>query len=153
MIRPLWLLALALAASAAHASQFQFAPQILAVAPGQHSQDITISLLPSPNTVGASISMTMNLDRFGWVQAIPSPPQAGMSKTCIVVGGVVHADVVSAAPFDTMYSIPVCRVRVRPHLASPLGNYYFGYLNGFYERLDGSVYSTSANSVRVIVDD
>jgi hypothetical protein len=145
-------IALALAACSAHA-QFQFAPQITAVAPGQHSQEITISLLPPPNTAGAQISMAMNLDRFGWVQALPSSTQAGMSKRCIVVGGVVHAEVVSGTTFDTMYAIPVCRVRVRPHQATPLGNYYLSYLNGFLMRTDGSSQSASANTVRVIVDD
>ena len=152
MIRSIASIALALAAGAAHA-QFQFAPQIIAVAPGQHSQEITISLLPPPNTVAAEISMTMNLDRFGWVLVAPSLPQPGMSKRCVVVGGVVHADIVSAATFDTMYSIPVCRVRVRPHQATPLGNFYLGYANGLLVRLDGSSQSASANSVRVIVND
>jgi hypothetical protein len=153
MIRPITLLALALAAGTAHANQFQLAPQITAVAPGAHGPELTLSLLPSLNTTGAQIDITINLDRFGWVQAMPSPPMQGMAKECVVVGGTVRAIVVAATTFPTMYSIPVCRIRVRPHLATPLGNYYTSSANGVAVRLDGSSQPIAANSARIIVDD
>jgi hypothetical protein len=153
MIRSLAFLPFVLAAGAAHANQFQLAPQITAIAPGEHGQELVLSLLPSPNTTGAEIDIKVNLDRFGWVQALPSPPTSGMSKQCAVIGGAVRAMVVSSTTFPTMYSIPVCRIRVRPHLATPRGNYYTSSANGIAVRLDGSSQAISANSARLIVDD
>jgi hypothetical protein len=72
MLRLIALLTLALAATGVHA-QFQMTPQIIAVAPGAHSQELTIALLPASNMAGAQIDMTMHLDRFGWVQATAAP--------------------------------------------------------------------------------
>ena len=153
MMRSLLLLVFAVAASTAHAASFQLTPQIIAVAPGQHTQELTLSLLPGINTVGAEIEIVMNLDRFGWVQAMPSSSTPGVTKACTVVNGVVRAVAIAATQFDSMYSIPVCRIRIRPHASTPLGNYYTSYANGYSMRIDGSLWSASGNSVRVIVDD
>ena len=152
MLRLLVLLTLALAATGAHA-QFQMTPQIIAVAPGAYSQELTISLLPGPNMAGAQIDMTMNLDRFGWVQATEATPTAGVAKTCTVANGNVRALVVSATSIPTGYTIPVCRVRIRPHLVTPLGNYYTSAANGTVVKVDGSSTTASGSSIRVIVDD
>ena len=152
MIRLLSAFVLAFAANVAHANQFKLAPETIAVANGEHTQELTLSLLPSLNTVGAQIDITVNLDRFGWVQVLPASPSAGMQKDCVVVNGVVRALVVAATTFPTMYSIPVCRIRIRPHMATPRGNYYTSRINGVAVRLDGSEQPISANSVRVIVD-
>ena len=153
MIRSIALLVFACAAGSAHAATFQVTAQIIAVAPGEHSQELTLSLLPNANMVGAQIDITMNLDRFGWVQAVPSTPAAGITKECAIVNGAVRGLVVSSTSFDPMYSIPVCRIRVRPHKVTPLGNYYTSYANGTTVRLDGTTTPASANSVRIIVDD
>ena len=152
MLRPLAFLTLALAATGAHA-QFQMTTQIIAVAPGAHSQELINSLAPSINMAGAQIDMTMNLDRFGLVQATAAAPTAGVEKTCTVANGTVRALVVAASTMPTGYYIPVCRVRIRPHLVTPLGNYYTGYANGTVVRVDGSTSTGSGSSIRVIVDD
>ena len=153
MIRSIVLFAFAFAAGSAYAASFQLTAQIIAVAPGEHSQELTLSLLPGVNTVGAQIDVTMNLDRFGWVQATPATAAAGMTKECAVVNGAVRGLVVSSSTFDPMYSIPVCRIRIRPHRVTPLGNSYTSYANGTTVRLDGTTTPASANSVRIIVDD
>lgn len=147
------LFALLAAAGSAHAATFNVSQTIIAVDKGEHSVELVLSLSPAPNTVGAQIDLTMNLDRFGWVQALPAAPQSGMSKECIVVNGAVRALVASVAPFDTMYAIPVCRFRLRPHMVTPYGNYYTGYANGMTVKLDGSTTSATATAIRVIVDD
>ena len=152
MFRLLALLTLALVATGARA-QFQMTPQIIAVAPGAHSQELTIALSPTANMAGAQIDMTMQLDRFGWVQATAAPATAGVEKTCTVVNGTVRALVIAATSMPTGYSIPVCRVRIRPHLVTPLGNYYTSAANGTVVRVDGSSAAASGSSIRVIVDD
>jgi hypothetical protein len=153
MIRSLTALAFACFAGGAHAATFNVSQQIIAVDKGEHSQELTVTFSPAPNTVGGQIDLTMNLDRFGWVQALPSTPQPGMTKECIIVNGAVRVLVASDAPFDTFYTIPVCRFRLRPHLVTPYGNYYTSYANGMTVRLDGSTTPATATSVRVIVDD
>lgn len=152
MFRSLALLTLALAATGAHA-QFQMTPQIIAVAPGAYSQELTIALSPTANMAGAQIDMSMNLDRFGWVQATAAAPTAGVEKTCIVVNGMVRALVVSTTSIPMGYSIPVCRVRIRPHLVTPRGNYYTSAINGTVVKVDGSSAPAYGSSIRVIVDD
>lgn len=152
MRRLLALLPLAFAATGAHA-QFQMTPQIIAVAPGAHSQELTIALAPTLNMAGAQIDMTVSLDRFGWVQATPASPTAGVEKTCLVVNGTVRAIAVAATSMPTGYSIPVCRVRIRPYLVTPLGNYYTSAANGTMLRTDGSSARAYGSSIRVIVDD
>ena len=152
MLRFLTMLTLTLVATGVQA-QFQMTPQIIAVAPGAHSQELTIALSPTANMAGAQIDMTMNLDRFGWVQATVAAPTAGVEKTCTVVNGRVRALVVSGTSIPTGYSIPVCRVRIRPHLATPRGNYYTSAANGSVVRVDGSSTTAHGSSIRVIVDD
>lgn len=152
MLRLTLLLILALATTSVRA-QFQMTPQIIAVAPSAHSQELTIALSPTLNMVGAQIDMTLPLDRFGWVQAIPAAATAGVDKTCTVVNGTVRALVVAAASMPTGYSIPVCRVRLRPHAVTPRGHFFTSASKGVVVKTDGSTAPAYGSSIRVIVDD
>ena len=154
MTRTLSMLALLFLAANAHA-QFSLSPAIIAVAPKQYSEVLSVKFFPGGNSVAGETSVRFNLDQFGWVELKPAPKQNGMEFTCELVGGVARATVMSTtgAPLPSMYVIPVCNFRVRPHYKTPLGNYYLIQSGGFWVAADGTVHPAGSSTQRVIVDD
>jgi hypothetical protein len=145
-------LALVFVTATAHA--FTLSPQIIAVANQQHSEELTLRFLPGYNTVAAETSIRFNLEHFGWVEVLPSPPASGVQTSCELIGGVARATLLSASggALPTMYAIPVCRFRLRPHSKTPRGNYYVVESGGFIVLVDGGTRPAGSSTLRVIVD-
>ena len=138
----------------APAGQLTFTPATLVVDNRQSSAEVLLTYSPGEKINSLQVDARVNLDRLGWVDldVVPHDPSAGYTTYCRVLDGQLSAIVVATGqPRLTAASIPVCRLRVRPHAHTPRGTYSL-FVANYYEF---SPYSSSNvvtyNSVRVTV--
>jgi hypothetical protein len=149
-----WLSALALLSSPvlAQSGQLTLSPVSATADNGQQTAELLITYRPASGAYGLAADYVLNLDRLGWAEAQVVQPQApGYVTYCQVAGGSVRVLVLAATTLPAGVSIPLCRMRVRPHAHTPRGYYSITPVNVDASDYYGNSQPTITNSTRIYV--
>lgn len=109
----------------AQAGSVQLSPANLTIDNTLHSESISLDYTPSSGAREFEVSVSIGLERLGWVRVEPGPsPAPGVQVLCSLVGGQVRA--IALAPSGSLpaTTFPLCRLRVRPHAHAPSQTWY-----------------------------